>query len=412
MDLETLRSHWDRLGASDPLWSVLTTPGRRFGGWDEAEFFQTGVQEITRVFAELDDLGVVVAPGRALDFGCGVGRLTNALAERFKRVDAVDIAPSMLAEARRRFQANPRMHFHLLADDSLSLFPAGTFDFIYSAHVTQHMEPRYCRCYVGEFIRVLAPDGVAVLEMTTEPFISEGVTVADGCLRDDAYRARLGIALPSDLIVGQRVVVSALIMNESNATWPAGGTDGWFMVTLANRWCDANGAVITPEDGRTYLPRDVGPGESIVATLEATAPPVEGRYVLEVDLVQEGCTWFGDRGSTPARLAVNVRRPGPAPRAISAVTRQLPARVTDRLAPFLPEGAIPAQRRSSREDQPIMEMYGVPEPEMREWIEEAGGRVVDVFDWARVGDPGNDWVRQVFVFTPLSEPGGEVDVNR
>ena len=52
------------------------------------------------MFRQLEDLGVTVSRGRALDFGCGAGRLTRALAARFESVVGVDVADAMLDKAR------------------------------------------------------------------------------------------------------------------------------------------------------------------------------------------------------------------------------------------------------------------------------------------------------------------------
>jgi SAM-dependent methyltransferase len=375
MDLETLRSHWDRFGASDPFWAVLTHPRRRFGGWKKAEFFQTGIDEIAGVFVELESCGLRVPYGRALDFGCGVGRLTAALAQRFAHADGVDIAPSMVHRARRCFRGDTRLQFHII-EDSLSLFPTGTFDFIYSAHVFQHMEPRYAREYVREFIRVLAPSGLAVVQITTEPFYSDDVTVADGCMGDEAFRARLAVSPVPALSVNERTMISVLIVNESHETWRSRGISGWYMVTVGNHWYNANNEMTVFDDGRVYLPKDVHAGESLAVDLEVTAPSAGGHYWLEVDLVQEGCGWFQDHSSTPARISVPVRQR-------SVVERLFHAR---RVPPPLGE-------------PPIMEMYGVPEATMRHWIEAAGGKVLHVFDWSKIGEPGTDWVRRVFIFS-------------
>lgn len=402
MDLKTLSSHWDRWGASDPLWSVLSVPGRRFNGWDETEFFTTGLQEIAGIFSELDALGLSVTPGRALDFGCGVGRLTSALADRFTKVDGVDIAPSMVAHSQRRFGTDPRMSFFLLEDDNLSLFPSGRYDFIYTAHVLQHMEPRYSQRYVQEFVRVLAPAGVAVVEITTVPYVPRKITAADSCMDDDGFRARLEIIAAPDLsVAGNGITVSVLVANESSSMWRAHGTDGRYQVTLAHRWQDPHSAVGPGAASRAPLPKDIPPGESVVVECDVTAPATPGVYTLEVDLVQEGCAWFGNRGSTPARIPMHVSGTSRQQLIIRAVRRRLPANLTRRLVRLLPDRLKQRLRGSAAEEEPVMEMYGVPEPTMRRWVEQAGGRVVEVLDWARIADPGTDWVRRIFVLTRL-----------
>src|SRR5688500_10455568 len=111
-DLEPLRALWDQLGREDPLWAVLTRPDRRGRTWDEDEFFATGRREIAEVLGRLPELPGE-SPRRALDFGCGVGRLTQALAERFDAVVGVDVAASMIEEARARNRVGPRCTYLL-----------------------------------------------------------------------------------------------------------------------------------------------------------------------------------------------------------------------------------------------------------------------------------------------------------
>jgi len=90
----SLRRHqrdWEDLGELDPYWAILAYPERRFGRWDLDEFFRTGAEEIARLEAEMQRLGRPARRERALDFGCGVGRLTQALAPHFERVVGVDV---------------------------------------------------------------------------------------------------------------------------------------------------------------------------------------------------------------------------------------------------------------------------------------------------------------------------------
>jgi tRNA/tmRNA/rRNA uracil-C5-methylase (TrmA/RlmC/RlmD family) len=97
--LRQLRDQWDRLGRSDPFWAVLTDPDKRNRKWTADEFFETGTNEVATVLAHARTLGLRIRFRRALDFGCGVGRITQALANHFERCDGVDISPSMLETA-------------------------------------------------------------------------------------------------------------------------------------------------------------------------------------------------------------------------------------------------------------------------------------------------------------------------
>ncbi len=167
MDFQLLKRNWEAFGRDDPLWAVLTEPSRKGGLWDPDEFLATGEREITELFAELNDLGIAAAGGRALDFGCGAGRLTQALAGRFERCDGVDIAASMIAEAERLNRRGDRVDYHVNPSSDLALFGGETFDFVLSYIVLQHMEPRYAKRYIAEFVRVLKVGAIAVFSLPT-----------------------------------------------------------------------------------------------------------------------------------------------------------------------------------------------------------------------------------------------------
>ena len=102
--------------------------------------------------------------GRALDFGCGAGRLTQGLARHFERVTGVDISPRMVALARAHC-ADERVRFAENARPDLRMFADASFDFVYSRITLQHVAPRYTLRYLAEFARVLAPGGVMSVQV-------------------------------------------------------------------------------------------------------------------------------------------------------------------------------------------------------------------------------------------------------
>jgi SAM-dependent methyltransferase len=169
VDLKALQRNWDRLARKDPFWDMLTWPGKDRGRWAPDEFFATGVSEIDDVMRYLDSLDVRLRTKRALDFGCGVGRLTQPLAHHFDEVCGVDIAPSMISLAREHNLHGERCRYFLNDSDDLSQFGEGAFDFIYSKLTLQHMPPPYAKKFVAEFLRVLGPEGVALFQMAGEP---------------------------------------------------------------------------------------------------------------------------------------------------------------------------------------------------------------------------------------------------
>src|SRR6187431_386200 len=93
--------YWDQHAASDPLWTVLAFPDKSGGRWTLGDFMKTGEREIALLYHRFATLGLALPEKRALDFGCGVGRLTQALARRNQRVVGADISQGMIALAQR-----------------------------------------------------------------------------------------------------------------------------------------------------------------------------------------------------------------------------------------------------------------------------------------------------------------------
>ena len=168
MRLSGLRRHWNEYGKSDPLWAILTSPDKKGNRWSIDEFLQTGRDEVAQLMASLDERRITVARGRALDFGCGAGRLTHALAGYFDQAIGLDIAPSMIAKAGELHAGLPNVDFRVNRSDRLESIDSGSIDLVYTRLVLQHMPPRYIRAYLTEFVRVLRPGGVAVFQLPGE----------------------------------------------------------------------------------------------------------------------------------------------------------------------------------------------------------------------------------------------------
>jgi arabinofuranan 3-O-arabinosyltransferase len=160
---------WETLAEGDPLWAICVAPEAKHGGWDVARFYATGAAEVDAVLSRASELGMRVRGERALDFGCGAGRLTRPLAARFDLVDGVDIAPGMLELARRDNPVASKCRFLLNSRPDLALFPDGEFDLVYTSVVLQHLSPALARTYLAEFARVLRPGGSLVFQLPTRP---------------------------------------------------------------------------------------------------------------------------------------------------------------------------------------------------------------------------------------------------
>jgi 2-polyprenyl-3-methyl-5-hydroxy-6-metoxy-1,4-benzoquinol methylase len=163
--LEQLRQDWDDLAELDPLWAIASDPGRAFNEWTHDEFFATGKRYVDDALSAVEAAGLAVHRGAALDFGCGVGRLTRALAEEFQVCHGVDISGRMIELARQMNTHGSRCTYTVIEDGDLSWLPPATFDFVYTAEVLQHVPVEFTKAYLREFVRVLRPGGVLVFQM-------------------------------------------------------------------------------------------------------------------------------------------------------------------------------------------------------------------------------------------------------
>jgi len=170
MYLDRVQREWDELARRNPLAAILWPPGES-DGWDEKAFFRTGRAEVREVLEAVSRGEPNLGRDRALDFGCGVGRLAQALCEYFDQVHGVDISPTMISLAERYNRFPNKCRYYLHSRDDLTLFPDSSFDFIYSSITLQHIKPRYTKRYLREFARLLAPSGALVFQLLGRPEI-------------------------------------------------------------------------------------------------------------------------------------------------------------------------------------------------------------------------------------------------
>lgn len=366
MELRDVGLNWDEFGKQDPLWAILTDPRYRGNRWDPREFFETGRTQVRNVMADLERLGVKVKRGRALDFGCGVGRLTQALCEHFDQCCGVDIAPSMIAQAERFNEHGSRCRYFLNEADNLRFFPDNSFDFVFSLIVLQHLEPENAKEYIREFIRILSPGGLLVFQVPSQPVAGDTTGHA---LPATAFRAEISLAAQSVTIEANSVErLSVRVRNASTECWPGAENPSLFPIHLGNHWYKNNGAPVRMDDGRAQFRNDIHPGEQVELTLAVAAPSTPGAYVLELDMVQEGVAWFKDRGSQTCVIPVIVT----------------------------------AACSGRRYVVPVMEMHGIPNTEVLRTVEQAGGKVIQaVEDGAASG-----WISYRYFVAKPTEPAG------
>ncbi|MFQ5547406.1 MAG: class I SAM-dependent methyltransferase [Woeseia sp.] len=129
MALKDVQITYEDYGRKDPFYAALSRRDAKGNRWDVNEFFASGKKEIAKALNDLAGVGIAVNRGRAMDFGCGVGRLTQALCEQFDEAVGVDISCSMIERAEQYNRFGNRCFYRVNTTDDLNLLDSESFDF-------------------------------------------------------------------------------------------------------------------------------------------------------------------------------------------------------------------------------------------------------------------------------------------
>ena len=382
-DLAQLEAIWEGQAASDPLWAILSEPHKRGRKWTLDEFFATGETLVAEWLGRATAAGAVIHHGTAVDFGCGIGRLTQALADRFDAVVGVDISRTMVDIARRMNRHGDRVTYRHNPQSDLSLLADASADLLFTVIVLQHIRPALAESYVDEFFRVVRPGGLVIFHVPShleEWYVPAGAI--DVPLPVDACHAR--ITLTSDTGIemepGEQREIHVVVRNESAFAWSQSQS---YPLNVGNRWMDEHGVrILVHDDGRGRLPARLAPGEEARVTLAATAPEAAGWYRLDLDVVQEGVRWFQDLGRPTCGVPVQVRSAG-------SPTSQAPEPP--------PRYDIPGLIDSEYVPAKGYEMHGIPKERVLSIIARHGGKLLAVDEY-----PG-PWISYAYY---VQKPGG------
>ena len=174
-----MRTTWDAAAASDHVDEFVGDP-------------ETARAELEGLFGRLD---ADPRGGICVEVGCGPGRMTGVLAERFDRVVAVDVSEGMLERARSAVTA-PNVDFRLVAGDRLETVEDVIADTLVCYLVLQHLpERRVVLRYLREFARVLSPGGSAFVQL---PVMDDGI-------RPRMWRLARTVAVPVSAVFRREV---------------------------------------------------------------------------------------------------------------------------------------------------------------------------------------------------------------
>ena len=156
---------WNLIATHQPYFGVLANERYRSENLTPEtidDFYASGRADIDHVIGVLKRVtGIDVSPARALDFGCGAGRLTLAMAKYAKHVVGVDVAEGMLQVAREQAAAHKVGNVELR-----TTIPSDQVDWINSLIVFQHIPPPRGYSILADLVALLAPGGFLSVQVT------------------------------------------------------------------------------------------------------------------------------------------------------------------------------------------------------------------------------------------------------
>ena len=168
-EAEISRATWDEFAREDAMWYVCASPEKK-QSWDADGFYATGKDSVGLFLGQLPLGGMLV------EIGCGLGRMTFALAPHFTRVIGIDVSTEMIkrADERKISSAIENVEFHV-NDGRTVPVESSTADACLSYLVLQHMPSRdLVKGYIKEMGRVLRPGGRAVIQLPLVPSTPKG----------------------------------------------------------------------------------------------------------------------------------------------------------------------------------------------------------------------------------------------
>ncbi|HUS07069.1 MAG TPA: class I SAM-dependent methyltransferase [Bryobacteraceae bacterium] len=171
--LQKMKRDWDERARENARYYVAT--GKT--DWTDEEFFLSGERTVSEeVLTDMTNIcqGRMPLDMKALEIGCGAGRVTRALSKVFGEIHGVDVSGEMIACAREALAGRPNAFVYQNNGKDLSVVQENRFDFAFSTIVFQHIPSReVIYSYVREVHRLLSPGALFKFQVQGAPSVSE-----------------------------------------------------------------------------------------------------------------------------------------------------------------------------------------------------------------------------------------------
>jgi hypothetical protein len=107
----------------------------------------------------------------------------------------------------------------------------------------------------------------------------------------------------STLNISEKITIPVTIKNPGSEIWPAKGQK---LVALSYAWLDSNRKELS-EGNRSYLTKNIAPGESATQQLEIIGFTKPGEYILQISMVQENVAWFMHKGGKSLEMKISIK---------------------------------------------------------------------------------------------------------
>jgi len=169
--LSRIGAAWSWFGENEPHWSVVTNDSFLQSNIADNidSFYQSGRTDVARLLAALRRNEIDPTEIRKVgDFGCGVGRITLALAKTFEYALGIDISKSHIALAEKQQEAVGCTNAKFTSISSVKdLSDVGKLDLIISLIVLQHNPPPVMAEILKTLLETLNSKGLIYFQIPT-----------------------------------------------------------------------------------------------------------------------------------------------------------------------------------------------------------------------------------------------------